>query len=73
MLNALKTRARYALQVAIAVMPWVISMFTLYWLEHGEIWTTGTAHRGKISVSILLVGMVLSFLILSRFTARRQK
>ncbi len=73
MLNALKTRARYVLQIAIAVTPWVISMFTLYWLEHGEIWTTETAHRGKISVSILLVGMVLSFLILSRFTARRQK
>jgi hypothetical protein len=73
MLDALKTRTRYALQVAIAVIPWVISMYTLYWLEHGEIWTTETAHRGKISVSILLAGMVLSFLILSRFTARRQK
>jgi len=73
MLNALKTRTRYVLQVAIAVTPWVVSMFTLYWLEHGDIWTTETAHRGKISVSILLAGMVLSFLILSRFTARRQK
>ena len=73
MLNALKTRTRYALQVAIAVTPWVISMYTLYWLEHGEIWTTETAHRGKISVSILLAGMVLSFLIQSRFVARRQK
>jgi hypothetical protein len=69
---ALKTRALRALQVAIAVAPWVISMFTLYWLEHGEIWTTETAHRGKISVSILLAGMVLSFLIQSRFVARRQ-
>ena len=70
--TALKTRALRALQVAIAMTPWVISMFTLYWLEHGGIWTTETAHRGKISVSILLAGMVLSFLIQSRFVARRQ-
>ena len=69
---ALKIRALRALQVAIAMGPWVISMFTLYWLEHGDIWTTETAHRGKISVSILLAGMVLSFLIQSRFVARRQ-
>jgi len=69
---ALKTRALRTFQVAIAMTPWVISMFTLYWLEHGGIWTTETAHRGKISVSILLTGMVLSFLIQSRFVARRQ-
>ena len=70
--DALKSRALRAIQVAIAMTPWVISMYTLYWLEHGEIWTTDTAHRGKTSVSILLVGMVLSFLIQSRFVARRQ-
>ena len=69
---ALKARALRAFQIVIAMTPWVISMFTLYWLEHGDIWTTETPHRGKISVSILLAGMVLSFLIQSRFIARRQ-
>jgi hypothetical protein len=48
-------------------------MYTLYWLEHGDIWTTETAHRGKITVSILLVGMVTSFLIMAFFSARREK
>ena len=69
--DALKSRLRYVLQVAVATLPWVISMYTLYWLEHGEIWTTETPHRGKISVSILLAGMLLSFLLQSRLIARR--
>jgi hypothetical protein len=63
---SLKTRTRRALEVAIAFTPWVISMYLLYWLEYGTIWTTETAHRGKISVAILIAGMGLSFLIQSR-------
>ena len=70
--NSLKTRARRSLEVAIAFTPWVISMYLLYWLEYGAIWTTETAHRGKISVAILIGGMGLSFLIQSRFVARQQ-
>ncbi|NOY17348.1 MAG: hypothetical protein GXP23_10550 [Gammaproteobacteria bacterium] len=45
----------------------------LYWLEHGEIWTTETAHRGKAPVAILVVGMGLSFLVQSRLARREQK
>ena len=71
--NSLKTQARSALEVAIAFTPWVISMYVLYWLQYGEIWTTETAHRGKISVAILAVGMGLSFLVKSRFARREQK
>ena len=62
-----------ALKVAIAFAPWLISMYTLYWLEYGEIWTSETAHRGKISFAILAFGMGLSFLVHSRFTKREQK
>ena len=64
---------RNVLKVAIAFTPWLISMYLLYWLEYGEIWTTQTAHRGKISVTILAVGMGLSFLVQSRFAKRDQK
>jgi hypothetical protein len=71
--NALKMRTRRALEVAIAFTPWVVSMYTLYWLQHGEIWTTATPHRSKISVAILAVGMGLSFLVHSHFTKREQK
>jgi len=48
-------------------------MYTLYWLEHGEIWTTGTPHRGKITVTILLLGMGSTFLLLSYFAARQRR
>ena len=61
---------RNALKVAIAFTPWLISMFVLYWLEQGEVWTTETAHRGKTTVVILAVGMGLSFLVQSRFAKR---
>ena len=71
--NSLKTRTRRSLEVAIAFAPWVISMYLLYWLEYGAIWTTETAHRGKISVAILISGMGLSFLIQSRITRRNPK
>jgi len=64
---------RHVIEVAIAFTPWVISMYTLYWLEYGEIWTTASAHRGKISVAILAGGMVLSFFVQSRIASRRTK
>ena len=72
MLNSIKRQSRYALELAIAFTPWLISMYILYWLEYGEIWTTETAHRGKIAVTILAVGMGLSFLVQSYFARRRQ-
>lgn len=70
--NPLKTQGLRALRVAIAVTPWLISMYVLYWLEYGGIWTTETAHRGKMAVVILAVGMGLSFLVQSHFTKRGQ-
>ena len=67
------SKQHHALKVALSFTPWLISMYTLYWLEYGEIWTSETAHRGKISVAILAVGMGLSFLVHSRFAEREQK
>ena len=72
MLSALKTKTRYALEVAIAFTPWVISMYVLYWLDYSEIWTNETAHRGKIAVAILAVGMGCSFLVQSYFAKRNR-
>ena len=70
---SLQTRTRSALEVAIAFTPWVISLYVLYWLEYGEIWTTETAHRGKMTGAILVLGMGLSFLVKSYFNKRKQK
>jgi hypothetical protein len=73
MLSSLKIRLRHALKAAIAFTPWLISMYVYYWLDYSETWTSETAHRGKISVAILAVGMVLSFLVHSHFARREQK
>jgi hypothetical protein len=73
MLNSLKIRMRHALKVAIAFTPWLISMYVYFWLDYSETWTSETAHRGKISVAILAVGMGLSFLVHSHFAKREQK
>ena len=70
---SLKTKTRHALKVAAAFAPWVISMYLLYWLEYGDIWTTDTAHRGKISVAILAIGMASSFLVHSLIAKRNQE
>jgi hypothetical protein len=72
MSNTLKARLHRAFKVVIAFTPWVVSMFTLYWLEYGEFWTVDTPHRGKISVAILVVGMGLSFLLQSHFSKRKK-
>ena len=73
MLNLLKAQTRYVLRIAIAFTPWLISMYVFYWLDYSETWTSETAHRGKISVVILAVGMGLSFLVQSHFAEREQK
>ena len=61
-----KLNIAYLSKVVIAFMPWVASMFALYWLEYGEVWNTATPHRGKTSVIILMIGMGLSFLLYCR-------
>jgi hypothetical protein len=70
--NSSTPPVRYVLEIAIAFTPWMISMYTLYWLDYGEIWNSETPHRGKIAVAILAVGMALSFLIKSRFDMRKR-
>jgi len=73
MQDSSNNQLRRVLEAAIALAPWVVSMYLLYWLEYGKFWTTATPHRGKLSVLILAVGMVASFLVQSRFASRRRK
>jgi len=73
MQESLKAQTWYALKAAVAIAPWVTSMYLFYWLHSSGTWTTETAHRGKISVAILGTGMVLSFLIWSRLTKHEQQ
>jgi hypothetical protein len=71
--DSLKIRIRSALEAIIAISPWLVSMYVFFWLDHSGTWTSETPHRGKISVAILAAGMLLSFLLQSRFSRSRQK
>ena len=61
-----------ALKLLIAFTPWVLACFAFYWLHTSGTWTGDTPHRGKMSVTLLGTGMVLSFLIQSRFISSKR-
>ena len=73
MLDSLKKQTRHALELAIAFAPWVTAAYVFYWLHASGIWTSDTAHRGKMAVTLLAIGMGLSFLIQSHFAAARKR
>ena len=61
------------LKLLIAFTPWVLACYAFYLLHTSGTWTGETPHRGKMSVSLLGTGMVLSFLIQSGFTRSKRK
>ena len=58
------------LTTTLALMPWVASMWLFWWLDASGTWTPETPHRGKFSVMLMGTGMVVSFLLLTRFGKR---
>ena len=73
MRDSFKAKTWHSLTTAIAVAPWLTSMYIFYWLDSSGTWTSETPHRGKISVVLLTAGMGLSFLIYSQFAKRERK
>ncbi len=73
MVNTLKTQIHKALKIALAFTPWVLSIYLLYWIGKHEIWVPETAHRDKITILVLIIGMGLSFLLKSYFDKHKQK
>ena len=73
MSGSLKSRTLYTLRIALAFSPWVVSMYVFYWLDASGTWTIETPHRGKLSVAILAVGMLASFLLHTQLPRRDQK
>jgi len=64
--SAARNSLSRTLKAAIVALPWLVSMYVLYWLEYGGIWTVDTPHRGKTSIIILLLGMGLSLVLFTR-------
>lgn len=71
MSSAANSPLNRVLKLAIAALPCLLSMYTLYWLEYGGIWAPDAPHRGKSSVIILLIGMGVSFLLFSMLFKRK--
>jgi hypothetical protein len=67
----LKVKARFVIETALTLAPWLISMYLFYWLDSRGIWTSETPHRGKLSVALLAAGMLASLLLHSYFSKRR--
>ena len=65
-------RTRLVLDIILAILTWVVSMYVLYWLESAAIWIPETPHRDKISLAILALGMGASFLLYS-YLAKRDR
>ena len=62
-----------ALKLLIAFAPWILACYAFYLLHVSGTWTGDTPHRGKMSVTLLGTGMVLSFLIQSRFNRHERE
>ncbi|MEH6549650.1 MAG: hypothetical protein V7711_09275 [Pseudomonadales bacterium] len=61
------------LKNAIAFVPWITSMYLLYRLDADGIWSAETSDRDLMTIAILLVGMGLSFFLLTFFSRRGGK
>jgi len=68
-----KQGAASTVQAMLSTTPMLVSMYLLYWLEKNAIWIPQTLHRDKLSIIVVAVGMVLSFLIHSRIGTARQQ
>lgn len=68
-----KSRPQRIVEFVAASIPWILAMYTFYWLDSSGTWTAETPHRGKLSVVILGAGMALSFLLWSWISTRQRK
>ena len=63
----IKSKTLGWLQYSLAAMPWILSMYLLYYLGKNEIWLPETAYRDLMTIAILVLGMGLSFAVQSYF------
>ena len=70
MSGTLISQLRSAGLIIVAMIPWLLAMYTFYWLQSSGTWTADTPHRGKISFIMLASGMAVSFWLYSRLSKR---
>lgn len=62
---------RYYGQILVGAMPWLVSMYVLFWLEKSGTWVPETPHRDKITIAIVAVGMISSFFLYSYLVRKK--
>ena len=57
----------------VVLLPWLMSLYLNYWVDKSDTWSPELPYRGLISVSVMGLGMVLSFLLLGLWRERLGK
>ena len=64
---------RRIIEFLLALSPWALSLYAHYWLQQGELWNVESPYRALISVVLIGLGMLYSFLLYMRLTRNRAK
>lgn len=56
---------------SIVILPWLIALYLHFWLAQSDAWSPEQPYRGLMSVLLLGMGMLISFLLHGRLTKRR--
>ena len=54
----------------VVLLPWLAALYLHYWLDQSDSWWAELPYRGLMSVLILALGMVISFLLHGRLRKR---
>jgi len=57
----------------LALSPWTLSLYAHYWLQQEGVWSAESPYRAVISVVLIGLGMLGSFLLYMRLTRNRAK
>ena len=56
----------------IVMLPWLVALYLHFWLVENGVWAAEQPYRGLMSVLLLALGMLISFLLHGRLKARRK-
>jgi hypothetical protein len=54
------------------MVPWLVALYLHLWLVESEAWAPEQSYRGLMSLLLLALGMLISFLLHGRLKVRRK-
>ncbi|GEM_PF-1657184 len=63
MVGSAQAILRTIVRVVVSLLPWALTLYLHYWLEHGSVWEVDMPFRSALSVLLLATGMGLSFVL----------